>query len=59
MGMIFPSWAIGAAISLFLSGALFDLKGNYTLAFWVSAIAMVIGALMAFLVKRYPQENAP
>jgi MFS family permease len=58
MGMIFSSWAIGAAIGPFIGGALFDLKGNYTLAFWVSAIAMVIGALMAILVKRYPQENA-
>jgi MFS family permease len=59
MGMVYFSWAIGAAIGPFIGGALFDLKGNYTLAFWVAAIAMVIAALMAILVKRYPQENAP
>jgi hypothetical protein len=40
MGMIFPRWAIGAAIGLFIVGALFDFKGNCMLAFWVAAIAM-------------------
>ena len=59
MGMVYFSWAIGAAIGPFIGGTLFDLNGNYVLAFSVAAIAMVIAAFMAILVKRYPQENAP
>ena len=50
MGMIYCSWAIGAAIGPFIGGALFDLRGNYVLAFWVAAIAMVIAAVMGALV---------
>jgi MFS family permease len=59
MGMVYFSWAIGAAIGPFIGGTLFDLNGDYVLAFWVAAIAMVIAAFMAILVKRYPLENAP
>jgi MFS family permease len=59
MGMIYSCWAIGAAIGPFIGGTLFDLTGNYTLAFWVAAVAMATAALMAILVKRYPQKHAP
>jgi MFS family permease len=52
MGMIYFSWAIGAAIGTIVGGTLFDLKGNYILAFRFAAIAMIIVALMAALVKR-------
>jgi MFS family permease len=52
MGMIYCSWAIGAAIGPFIGGALFDLRGNYVLAFWVAAIAMVIAAVMGALVGK-------
>jgi MFS family permease len=52
MGMIYCSWAIGAAIGPFIGGVLFDLRGNYILAFWVAAIAMAIAAVMAVLIGR-------
>ena len=52
LGMIEISWAIGAATGPFIGGALFDLNGNYIIAFWVAVIAMTIAALMASLVKR-------
>jgi len=52
MGMIYCSWALGAAIGPFIGGVLFDLRGNYILAFWVAAIAMTIAAVMAALIGR-------
>jgi MFS family permease len=54
LGMIEISWAIGAAIGPFIGGALFDINGNYVIAFLVAAIAMMIVALMAVLVRRPP-----
>ena len=52
LGMIEVSWAIGAATGPIIGGTLFDLNGNYIIAFWVAAIAMMIAALMAALVRR-------
>jgi MFS family permease len=51
LGMIEISWAVGAATGPYIGGALFDLNGNYIIAFWVAAIAMIIVALMASLVR--------
>lgn len=52
LGMIEISWAVGAATGPFIGGALFDLNGNYRVAFWVAAVAMIVVALMASLVRR-------
>jgi MFS family permease len=52
LGMIEVSWAIGAATGPIIGGTLFDLNGNYIVAFWVAAIAMMTAALMAALVRR-------
>ena len=55
LGMLEISWAVGAATGPYIGGALFDINGNYILAFWVAAIAMIIVCLMASLVKRPTQ----
>ena len=52
LGMIVVSWAIGAAAGPLIGGKLFDINGNYIAAFWVASTAMIIAALMAFLVRR-------
>jgi cyanate permease len=49
--MIEVSWAIGAATGPIIGGKLFDVNGNYIVAFWVAAVAMIIVAMMAALVK--------
>jgi MFS family permease len=51
MGMLNISWAIGAAVGPIIGGMLFDVVGNYKVAFWIAAIAMIIAALMVALVR--------
>ena len=51
LGMIEVSWAIGAATGPIIGGKLFDVNGNYIVAFWVAAVAMIIVAMMAALVR--------
>jgi MFS family permease len=61
MGMLNISWAIGAAGGPIIGGMLFDVVGNYKMAFWIAAIAMVIAAVMVVLVRRQaaglPESN--
>lgn len=52
LGMIEVSWAIGAATGPIIGGKLFDVNGNYIVAFWIAAIALIIAVLMAALVRR-------
>ena len=58
LGLIEISWAVGAATGPFIGGVLFDVNGNYIIAFWVAAIAMIIVALMASLVRRETAESS-
>ena len=43
--------AIGLGIGSFLAGRIFDITGSYSLAFLVSAVVMVIGLILALLLK--------
>ena len=58
LGMLEISWAVGAATGPYIGGVLFDINGNYILAFWVAAIAMIIVALMASLVRQGTAESS-
>ena len=50
-GLTMLSVTVGLGIGSVLAGKIFDVTGGYTLAFLISAIAMVLGLISAFLLK--------
>lgn len=51
MGVIEVSWAVGAAFGPALAGYVFDVRGNYDVAFLAGMIAMLIAAVFILLLK--------
>ncbi len=51
MGMSSAAWAAGAALGSALAGYIFDVSGNYILAFLTGAMAMLIVLMLIFLVR--------
>ena len=50
-GLTMLSVTIGLGIGSFLAGKIFDIMGSYSLAFLLSAVAMVIGLISALLLR--------
>ncbi|MDP2917248.1 MAG: MFS transporter [Dehalococcoidia bacterium] len=52
MGWIGVAWFIGAAVGPVIGGLIFDLNKSYFLAFLMSAIGMLVTAVLAALIAR-------
>lgn len=52
MGALLIGWNLGAAIGPAIGGFMFDVSGNYFLAFAIGAAAMLIAALLAALLRK-------
>ncbi len=52
MGTMSACWALGGAIGPFIGGLVYDMWSNYSLAFSISAAAMMIVTLLLALTKR-------
>lgn len=52
MGMLSVGWALGAAIGPAIGGVIFDIIGNYFMAFATGAGAMIVATLFVAVVKR-------
>ena len=54
MGMMSAGWALGAAIGPAIGGYIFDISGNYFIAFLACAIALLAAAFLLSLMRRVP-----
>ncbi len=54
MGTLNIAWGIGSAVGPAMAGVVFDVKGNYSIAFLAVALAMLTIALLVALTKRAP-----
>jgi len=52
MGTLSTGWFIGAAIGPFIGGLVYDIRNNYSVAFSICVVAMVIATLLLALIKR-------
>jgi len=52
LGIIDAAWGVGAAIGPIVGGLIFDLAGDYFVAFLYAALAMVAVSLLALLIRR-------
>jgi len=52
LGIIDAAWGVGAAIGPIVGGLIFDLAGDYFVAFLYAALAMVAVSLLVILVRR-------
>jgi len=51
LGVTMLSVTIGLGIGSFLAGKVFDIMGNYSLAFLIGAVAMVIALILTLMLK--------
>lgn len=51
MGVIVVGWTIGGAIGPTVGGVVFDVSGNYSTAFAIGAVSMLIASLFAALIR--------
>ncbi len=51
MGAITAGWMVGAAIGPAVGGMVYDITGNYAMAFAVAAFGMIINTIFALLVR--------
>jgi len=54
MGMMTAGWAFGAAIGPSIGGFIFDMSGNYFMAFAAGATALFVVVCLLSLIKRVP-----
>jgi len=52
MGTLNAGWFLGAAIGPFIGGLVYDISNNYSLAFSISAAAMLLVTLLLAITKR-------
>lgn len=52
MGTLSAGWSLGAAIGPFVGGLVYDLSGNYSVAFTINVAAMIVVTLLLLLTKR-------
>jgi len=52
MGTLSACWSLGAAIGPFIGGLVYDMWGNYSVAFSISAAAMMIVTFLLAFTKR-------
>jgi MFS family permease len=55
MGIMSAGWALGAAVGPAMGGYIFDVSGNYLIAFATGAAAVFISAIFIALVRRAPK----
>jgi len=58
-GLVFSGFGVAGVIGPMLGGKIRDASGNYHNAFVISAIMLLIGAVLAFFVKAPKTEAAP
>jgi MFS family permease len=56
-GILSFSFAVGGAISPFLTGYLFDVAGNYQMAFLVCAASGVVGLIFSSILKQVKRQE--
>ncbi|HOO57594.1 MAG TPA: OFA family MFS transporter [bacterium] len=56
-GFVFSAWGFGALIMAPLAGKIKDATGSYSTAFYVAAAALVVGAILTFVVKPPAQKK--
>lgn len=59
LGLFAFSGTLGAAIGPVVSGYIFDMTGNYQLAFWVAAALAIIGIIATIFLKETSTESIP
>ncbi len=52
LGLLEIGFGIGAALGAALGGYTFDVRGNYTVAFIIAAVAMLVATLLVTMVRR-------
>ena len=52
LGLMEIGFGIGAAIGPAVGGYIFDVSGNYTVAFIIAAVAMLVATLLVTMVRR-------
>ena len=57
-GAVFFAGAVGGSIGPPLAGHIFDVTGNYQLAFIISAVAGVIALILALLLRSMSGERS-
>jgi MFS family permease len=58
MGMTSVGWALGAAAGPAIGGVMFDVIGNYFMAFAVGAVSMLIATLLVALIDREADKKS-
>ncbi|MBN1627091.1 MAG: MFS transporter [Deltaproteobacteria bacterium] len=59
MGMISGGWALGAAIGPAIGGFIFDVSGDYFIAFGACAAALITAAFLLGLIRRVQNDSVP
>ena len=57
MGVIEIGWGAGCAVGPALAGYLFDVTGNYVIAFLTGTIAMLIGAVSIIFMRQFQRQG--
>ncbi len=52
MGMMSAGWALGAAVGPTIGGYIFDVSGDYFIAFGAGAAALFTAAFLITLIRR-------
>ncbi|PHY19716.1 MFS transporter [Caulobacter sp. BP25] len=58
-GALYGAYALGAGVAPVAYGAVFDKTGGYGAALWLSAVLLVLGALVLLTLGRYRREAEP
>jgi len=58
-GLIFTAWGLGGLIGPIVAGQIIDSTGSYNMAYMLSAVLLIIAAIMAALTKRPSPKLVP
>jgi MFS family permease len=58
MGIMSAGWSLGAALGPAMGGYIFDVSGNYFVAFATAAAALFMSALFVALIRRGPNDRS-